>query len=127
MYLIKARRFLSRIFLQGRILKLLDTHMYLVLLIPLFIIAYDIAKPGISIAGDFPYQDTPDYAFNRLWLWVEKGSIDGFELLPRIPIIGLWYLLSYISINSELASKVMILLGFSLSSFSILCSRFYYF
>lgn len=92
----RAGRYLSRIFLQGKILKLLDRHLYIVLLIPLFFIAHDIAKPGISIAGDFPYLDTLDYAFNRFWLWVEKGSIDRFEFVTRFPILGLSYFLSYI-------------------------------
>lgn len=126
MHLIRAVRFLNSI-LHHKNLKLLERHMYFVLLIPLFLIAYDFAKPGISIAGDFPYLDTPDYAYGRLWLWIEKGSIDGFEFVSRFPIIGLMYILSYIGINSELASKAMVLLGFALSSFSFYISYLLFF
>jgi len=114
---IKIRSF-TQIFLQGKSQKILDSYFCLLLLIPLLFIAYPLAEPGISITGDFPYLDTPDYAINRLWVWIEKGSVDGFEFMSRFPIIGLWELLGFINVNSELATKAMILLGFSLSSFS---------
>ena len=62
----------------------LTTHLYVLLLIPLIMIIIPLAKPGISITGDFPYLDTPDYAIKRLSMWIENGSIDGFEFLPHI-------------------------------------------
>ena len=101
----KAQRFIQR-------------HFYLLLLIPLFIIIIPITKPGISITGDFPYLDSPDYAAKRLSMWIETGSIDGFEFLPRFPILGMWELLGYIHLTTEIGTKVMIVLGFLLSSFS---------
>ena len=76
------------------------------------------AKSGIPITGDFPYSDTPDFAIDRLWLWVDKGSIDGLESLSRFPIIAFWYLLSFVTLDSELATKIMVILGFLLASFS---------
>ncbi len=97
---------------------ILSQHTYLLLIVPLFLIAYPIAKSGIPITGDFPYSDTSDYAIDRLWLWVEKGSMDGLESLSRFPIIALWYLLSFVNMDSELATKIMVVLGFLLASFS---------
>jgi hypothetical protein len=114
----KIRGFASRIVFQSKVDQILARHLYILLLIPLFCYCYFLVAPGIIIAGDFPYLDTPDYAKNRLWLWIDKGSFDGFEFVPRFPIIGLWYLLSIIHIGSELATKVMVMLGFSLASFS---------
>ena len=101
-----------------RLKVILTKHPYLLLIVPLFFIAYPIAKSGIPITGDFPYSDTSDYAINRLWLWVDKGSIDGLESLSRFPIIGLWYLLSFVNMDSGLATKIMIVMGFLLASFS---------
>jgi len=92
--------------------------MYVLLLIPLILIAYDLGGPGIIIAQDFPFLDTPEYAIHRLWLWIDRGSIDGFEFVPRFPIIGLSYLLGLVGLHSDIATKAMVLLGFSLSSFS---------
>jgi hypothetical protein len=115
------------IFLQLNVKKLLDRHFYLLLLIPLIFIVQPLAEPGISITGDFPYLDTPDYASNGLWLWLEKGSIDGLEFLPRFAFIGSWYLLGFIGITSELATKSMVLLGFFLSSFTFYFSFLFFF
>ena len=115
------------ILLQSKFRRLLDRHLYILLLIPLIFIIQPLSVPGISLTGDFPYLDTSDYASNRLWTWLEKGSIDGFEFLSRLPIIGLWYLLGFIGINSELATKSMIVLGFVLSSFSFYISFLLFF
>ena len=98
--------------------KFLSSHLYVLLLIPLVMIIYPLARPGISITGDFPYLDTPDYAIKRLSMWIETGSIDGFEFLPRFPILGLWHLLGFVGISSAIATKVMIVLGFLLSTLS---------
>ncbi len=115
------------ILLLSRFRKLLYRHPYLLLLIPLIFIVHPLSVPGISLAGDFPYLDTSYYASNRLWTWLERGSIDGFEFLSRLPIIGSWHLLSFIGINSELATKSMVVLGFLLSSFSFYVSFLLFF
>jgi len=119
--------FVSGMLSQNKVIRILVRHFYILLLIPLFFYSNPLAEPGISIAGDFPYLDTSHYAANRLWTWIEKGSIDGFEFLPRFPIIGLWHLLSFINVDSALATKVMIVLGFSLSSFSFYFSFLLFF
>jgi hypothetical protein len=119
--------FARRILLGAKLERTLVKHLYLLLLVPLFFIAYSLSDPGISITGDFPYQDTPDYAINKLWLWIERGSRDGFETLSRIPINGLWYLLSFVNVHSPFASKVLIVLGFFLSSFSFYFSFLLFF
>jgi len=115
------------ILLQTKFRRLLDKHLYLLLLIPLIFIVYPLSAPGISLTGDFPYLDTPDYASNRLWTWLERGSFDGFEFLSRLPIIGSWYLLGFVGVNSELATKSMVVLGFVLSSFSFYISFLLFF
>ncbi|HKQ21540.1 MAG TPA: hypothetical protein VJS91_05845, partial [Nitrososphaeraceae archaeon] len=101
-----------------KVQRFLQRHFYLILLIPLIVIVLSIAKPGISITGDFPYLDSPDYVAKRLSMWIETGSIDGFEFLPRFPILGMWQLLSYVHLTTEIGTKAMIVLGFLLSSFS---------
>jgi len=102
----------------GKNLEKFSKHIYLLLLIPLILIAHELGGPGIIIAQDFPFLDTPEYAIHRLWLWLDRGSIDGFEFVPRFPIIGLLYMLGFVGLHSDLATKAMVLLGFSLSSFS---------
>jgi len=118
MSLTRFRNFVSRILLRAKLDRTLVVYLPLLLLLPLFFIAFSLREPGISITGDFPYQDTPDYAITKLWLWIERGSRDGLEVLPRIAINGLWYLLGFANVDSSLASKVLIVLGFLLSSFS---------
>ena len=103
----------------------LTTHLYVLLLIPLIVIIIPLAKPGISITGDFPYLDTPDYAIKRLSMWIENGSIDGFEFLPRFPMLGLWYVLGFVGFTSALATKIMIVLGFFLSSILVTLKYMY--
>ena len=97
--------------------KLLLKRMYLLLLIPLLFIAYPLSSPGIPIAVDFPSLDTVDPS-GRLWAWLEKGSFPGLEIIPRFPLIGLWYILGFLGINSALISKFMIMIGFFIASFS---------
>jgi hypothetical protein len=104
--------------LQKSLSNLLVRHLYILLLVPLSFIIFPLLQSGISITSDFPYLDTSHFAINRLWLWVEKGSIDGFEFLSRLPIIVFWYMLGQFGINSEISTKLMVLLGFALSSFS---------
>lgn len=92
-------------------------HFYVLLLIPLFFYSYPILSSGISITGDFPYVDTSHYSADKLWMWVDKGSRDGFEFLARYPIMSIWYGLSLLNIGSDVATKIMIVSGFFLSSF----------
>jgi hypothetical protein len=54
-------------------------HTYLLLFIALFIIAYPIMGPGIIIGGDFPVLDTGGYAYDKLWIWLEKGGVAIYE------------------------------------------------
>ncbi len=123
----KIRSFGSRILFNSRVDRIINRYLFLLLLIPLFFIAYPLIQPGISITGDFPYLDTGHYAANRLWMWVERGSTDGFDFASRIPIIGLFYLLSFVGVSSELATKAMVLSGFLLSSFSFYFSFLLFF
>ncbi len=104
-------------FLNSKVTRWISNHLYLTLLIPLSIYSIPLLHDGISIAGDFPYLDTSHYAADKLWMWVDKGSRDGFEFVARYSIIGLWYGLNLINFNSDLATKVMIVSGFLLSSF----------
>jgi len=115
---VNFRDFTRGILLRAKLDRSPVEYLYLLLLVPLFFIAYSLSDPGISITGDFPYQDTPEYAINKLWLWIERGSRDGFETLSRIPINALWYLLGFVNVDSSFASKALIVLGFFLSSFS---------
>jgi hypothetical protein len=96
----------------------LVSHTYLLLFIALFISAYPLLEPGISIGGDFPYLDTGSYAYDKLWIWLEKGGVAIYEGISRFPITSLWYILSFINIDASIASKIMILMGFALASFS---------
>jgi hypothetical protein len=95
-------------------------YTFVFLLLPALFIAYPLFGfgTGVSMGGDFPFADTGDYAADKLWLWVEKGSYANFEVISRFPIIALWYLLNIVSIDSTVVSRVMIVFGFLASSFS---------
>jgi hypothetical protein len=75
-------------------------YTFVFLLLPVLFIAYPLFGfgPGVSMGGDFPIADTGDYAVDKLWLWVEKGSYANFEVISRFPIIALWYILNIVSI-----------------------------
>jgi hypothetical protein len=92
----------------------------LILLIPLLFVAYSLLPiPGIPIGnGDLPYIETSLYSFKKLWTWNDYGSYHGMETLPRYPIIGLFQL---VNISPEITSKLLIIGGFAVASFS-----FYY-
>jgi hypothetical protein len=106
-------------FLGVRINRFLLNRLYLLLLlIPLFFIAYPLASPGIPITLDFPALDTSDYASGKLWAWTEKGSVPALETISRFPIIVSWYALGTLGIDSALISKFMIILGFFIASYS---------
>jgi hypothetical protein len=105
--------YIPRKILYRGILEFLSAHMYLLLLVPLFIVAYPLLKPGIIISHDFPIFD-----IDKLWTWIDKGSYSSIETIPRLPITGLWYLAGFIGIGPSIISKLMVVLGFFLASFS---------
>ena len=47
-----------------------------------------------------------------------EGEPPALETISRFPIIGLWFVLGFIGINSALISKFMIMVGFFIASFS---------
>ena len=111
---------------KWKFLSLANKIIFLSLFIPIVIISSALfSSPGIIFSQDFPVLDTSTYSEDRLWLWMEETSSSGFENLARFTIIGIWYLLSFISLNSETASKFMIIIGFVLASFSFY-GAFYY-
>jgi hypothetical protein len=98
--------------------KIIVQHMYILLLVPLVIIGYPLTAPGIPITLDFPTIDSPNYASDRLWAWWEKGSSPGLEGLSRFPIFGLWHGLTSMGFDVALLTKLNIVLGFFIASFS---------
>jgi hypothetical protein len=102
-----------------KIINLFLNHLYIVLLVPLFFIAYQLLLvPGISIGnGDLPYLDTL-YGFKKLWMWVDHGSYHNLEFLPRFPITGLFVIVQLLGVSSDVISKLLIILGFFVASFS---------
>jgi glucose/arabinose dehydrogenase len=95
------------------------------LLIPLILIAYPLLHPGIPIGnGDLPVIETSLYSSKKLWTWNEYGSYHGMEVLPRYPII---LFLQLINIWPDITSKLLIIGGFAIASFSFYfsCLRFF--
>jgi hypothetical protein len=62
----------AHILLFNKVRALTIRHLYILLLIPILFYSYPILESGISITGDFPYLETPDYAKDKLWMWVDK-------------------------------------------------------
>ena len=98
--------------------QIISKYLYLVLLVPIFIITYPILSPGLIISGDFPVLDTGEFASDKLSTWIANGSYPTVETLPRFPIIIFWYMLENVGIDVEAGGKAMIILGFSVASFS---------
>lgn len=116
----------SKVSIKEKLLSLVNRYVFLTLFIPIIIISTALfSSTGIIFSQDFPVLDTSTYSEDRLWLWMEETSSSGFENLSRFTIIGIWYLLSFVFLNSEVASKFMIIVGFILSSFSFY-GAFYY-
>src|SRR6187401_1139194 len=111
---------------QGTSKHYVQKYLFLVLLVPIVVISFRLfVQQGVIINGDFPSFEVSDHSFERLWLWIDKGSYSGFENLARFPMIGIWALLSLLSVSFEASTKIMIILGFSLCSFSFYFSFFY--
>jgi hypothetical protein len=89
----------------------------LVLVIPVIFIAYPLfSSPGIPIGnGDLPYIEISLYSFKKFWTWNEYGSYHGLETLPRYPIIAAFQL---VNISPDITSKLLIIGGFAIASFS---------
>lgn len=98
--------------------KIITRHMYVLLLIPLLVISYPLTAPGIPITLDFPTIDSTNYPSDRLWAWWEKGSTPGLEGLSRFPIFGLWHALGFIGLDVALLTKLNVVIGFFIASFS---------
>jgi hypothetical protein len=96
---------------------LIIKYFFLVLLIPVLFIAYPLfSNPGIPIGnGDLPYIEISLYSFKKFWTWNEYGSYHGLETLPRYPIIAAFQL---VNITPDLTSKLLIVGGFAIASFS---------
>jgi hypothetical protein len=88
-----------------------------ILLIPIIFIAYPLfSSPGIPIGnGDLPYIEISLYSFKKFWTWNEYGSYHGLETLPRYPIIAAFQL---VNITPDITSKLLIVAGFAIASFS---------
>jgi len=110
------------------IINLFMNHLYIVLLVPLLFIAYQLLfVPGVSIGnGDLPYLDTL-YGFKKLWMWVDHGSYHNSEFLPRFPLAGLFVIVQLLAVSSDLISKLLIISGFFVASFSFYFSCLLFF
>jgi hypothetical protein len=102
--------------------KFVIKHPYLLMLIPILFIAFPLSNPGIILTADFPVLDTSSYASGKLSVWTEKGSVPALETISRFPIIGAWYILSLVGVSTELTSKLMVVLGYLLASFTFYLS-----
>lgn len=98
--------------------KIITTHMYILLVVPLLVIAYPLTTPGTLVTLDFPTIDTPNYPLDRLWAWWEKGSSPGLEGISRFPFFGLWYAIILIGLDVASLTKLNIIIGFFIASFS---------
>ena len=107
--------------------KIISQHLYILLFIPLVLISYPLTAPGFPITLDFPTIDSPNYASDRLWAWWEKGSSPGLEGISRFPIFGLWHGLSFIGLDVAILTKLNIVLGFFIASFSFYFSFWFLF
>jgi len=94
-------------------------HSYLLLLIPVIIIALPLLKPGSIIGdGDFPFTHNALAPDKILSTWIDFGSRNASEVLSRYPLIVIGLALQLMNISSEVISKLMIISGFLVSSFS---------
>jgi hypothetical protein len=101
-----------------RLGKIQYKFIFLLLFIPLFIIAYPILKPGILLSEDFPVTDSHPFGSNKLSFWIDKGSTSIFEFVSRYPLISLWYIFGLLNVGPDFDTKAMLILGFFIASFS---------
>jgi len=101
--------------------------LYLTLLVPILIIAYPLINLGSIVNGDFPYGDTLYTVHAFPWMWSENGSFNNFDIVARFPIIGILYFFSVLGVSPDILSKSMVILGFSLASFSFYFSFVHFF
>jgi hypothetical protein len=76
---------------------------------------------------DFPVIESPNYPADRLWTWWEKGSTPGLEGLSRFPFFGLWHGLTLLGLDVSIITKLNIVLGFCIASFSFYFSFWFLF
>ena len=119
----------SNAIFNGKATRLIATHLYIILLIPLVFVAYSLLSvPGIPIGnGDIPYIETSLFGFKKIWTWTEYASNHNMEYLPRYPIIGLWLASQALHISADLAGKALIISGFFIASFSFYFSSLKFF
>jgi hypothetical protein len=100
-----------------RVNNYIGKYSYLLLLIPVFLVAYPLLSlPGIPIGnGDLPYIELSLFPDKKLWTWNEYGSYHGMEVLPRYPIIGLF---NWMDLPPDITSKFLIIGLFAIASFS---------
>ena len=98
-----------------------NKYLFLVLLVPLLFVAYPLfSTPGIPVGnGDLPYIEISLYSFKKFWTWNEFGSYHGLETLPRYPIIAAFQI---VNISPDVSSKLLIIGGFAIASFSFYVS-----
>ncbi|MGH9975476.1 MAG: hypothetical protein ACRD8Z_06530 [Nitrososphaeraceae archaeon] len=97
---------------------MLDYWPYLLLMIPSLFVLYPFLGPGDILTGDFPALHNAIYPSKLLHTWIDFGSHNNFEILPRYPLIAAGHVLTLIQVSSELISRFMLISGFLLSSFS---------
>ena len=69
---------------QGTSKHFVQKYLFLVLLVPIIVISVRLfIQQGAVINGDFPSFEVSNHSFERLWLWVDKGSYSGFENLDH--------------------------------------------
>lgn len=84
-----------------------------------------LSTPGIPFGnGDLPYIEVSLYSFKKFWTWNEFGSYHGLETLPRYPIIAAFQI---VNISPDISSKLLIVGGFAIASFSFYfsCLKFF--
>ena len=109
--------------------KSFTTLLFLLLIVPVFFIAYPLlVKPGTILGGDFPYAETTYNSFKTIrWTWIENGIFNSSEIIPRYPIIGLLHIFASVNITSDIISKLMIIFGFFACSISFYFCSIHFF
>jgi hypothetical protein len=64
-------------------------HLYLILLIPLSFIIYQLLPPGVVMFGDFPLLETSLYSSKYLSTWIDMGVTTGLKRYLDIHLFSL--------------------------------------